>query len=124
MVSPKKAETGRLYIVATPIGNLEDLTFRALEILKSVFLIACEDTRHTRKLLNRYEIKKNLISYYEPKEKQKIPIIIRHLTEGKDVALVSDAGTPGISDPGFPLIQKAIEESITVVPIPPSYSLL
>ena len=114
----KKVDLGRLFIVATPIGNLDDLTFRAVEVLRSVFLIACEDTRHTRKLLNRYEITKKLISYYEPKEKQKIPIIIQHLKEGKDVALVSDAGTPGISDPGFPLIRKAIEEGISVSPIP------
>ena len=89
---------GKLYIIATPIGNLEDLTFRALKTLKSVPIIACEDTRQTRKLLNRYDLKKRLISYFHPREKQKIPLIIKQLNQGRDVALVSDAGTPG--DPG------------------------
>jgi 16S rRNA (cytidine1402-2'-O)-methyltransferase len=109
---------GKLYIVGTPIGNLEDLTIRALKILKDVHVIACEDTRHTRKLLVRYEINKKLISYFHPKETQKTPQIIGLLKEGNDVALVSDAGTPGISDPGFPLIREAINMGIGIHVIP------
>ena len=109
---------GRLYIVGTPIGNLEDLTIRALKVLKDVHAIACEDTRHTRKLLARYEIKKKLISYFHPREAQKTPQIIGLLKEGNDVALVSDAGTPGISDPGFPLIREAINAGIGIHVIP------
>lgn len=109
---------GKLYIVATPIGNLEDLTFRALRILGEVSWIVCEDTRQTRKLLNKYELKKKLFSYYQPKEKQKIPKIIQLLNEGQDVALVSDAGTPGVSDPGYPLIREAINQEIKIIPIP------
>jgi 16S rRNA (cytidine1402-2'-O)-methyltransferase len=109
---------GKLYIVATPIGNLEDLTFRALKTLERTDHIACEDTRHSRKLLTKYNLKKRLISYFQPKERQKIPIIINLLKEGKDVALISDAGTPGISDPGYPLIKEAITQNIEVIPIP------
>ena len=110
--------SGDLYIVATPIGNLEDLTFRALRTLGEVQVIACEDTRQTRKLLNKYSIKKKLISYYHPKESQKIPQIISLLKQGKDVALVTDSGTPGISDPGYPLIREAITQEIKIIPIP------
>jgi 16S rRNA (cytidine1402-2'-O)-methyltransferase len=109
---------GRLYIVGTPIGNLEDLTIRALKVLKDVHTIACEDTRHTRKLLVKYEIQKNLISYFHPREAQKTPKIIGLLKQGHDVALVSDAGTPGISDPGFPLIREAIKTGIGIHVIP------
>jgi len=109
---------GRLFVVGTPIGNLEDVTLRALRVLGEVAAIACEDTRQTLKILNRYGIRKPLISYYQPREGQRIPEIIRLLKEGGDVALVSDAGTPGISDPGFPLIRAALKEGITVVPIP------
>lgn len=109
---------GNLYIVATPIGNLEDLTFRALRILNNVSIIACEDTRQTQKLLNKYNIKKRLLSYYQPKESRKIPLIISIIKEGKDVALVTDSGTPGLSDPGFPLIREAIRQGIAVVPVP------
>jgi len=116
--SLKLKQDGTLYIVATPIGNLEDLTFRALRILGEVDFIACEDTRQTRKLLHKYKIKKRLISYFQPKENQKIPGIINLLKKGKDVALVSDAGTPGLSDPGYRLIRDALKEEIQIVPIP------
>jgi 16S rRNA (cytidine1402-2'-O)-methyltransferase len=109
---------GRLFIVGTPIGNLEDITLRALRILGEVAAIACEDTRQTLKILNRFGIRKPLISYYQPREGQRIPEIIRLLVAGSDVALVSDAGTPGISDPGFPLIREALKQGIPVVPIP------
>jgi len=109
---------GKLFIVATPIGNLEDLTFRALRVLSEVEIIACEDTRQTKKLLNKYSLKKRLISYFQPKEKQKIPLIISLLKDGKDVALVSDAGTPGLSDPGYLLLREAIREKIQLIPIP------
>ncbi len=114
---------GTLYVVATPIGNLEDLTFRALRILKDVSLIACEDTRQTRKLLTKYNIKKSLISYYHPRESQKTPQIISQLKKGKDVALVTDSGTPGISDPGYPLIREAIGRGIQIIPIPGASAL-
>lgn len=110
--------SGRLYVVATPVGNLEDITLRALRILGEVAAIACEDTRQTLKLLNRFGLKKPLISYYQPREGRRIPEIIGHLRQGRDIALVSDAGTPGISDPGFPLIREAIKEGIPIVPIP------
>ncbi len=110
--------SGDLYVVATPIGNLEDLTFRALRTLGEVSVIVCEDTRQTIKLLNKYSIKKKLISYYHPKESQKIPQIISLLKQGKDVALVTDSGTPGISDPGYPLIREAITQGIKIIPIP------
>lgn len=109
---------GILYVVATPVGNLEDLTFRALKTLEKVSFIACEDTRQTLKLLNKYGIKKKLISYFHPHEKHKIPPILELLKEGKDGALVSNAGTPLISDPGYPLIREALDSSIKIVPIP------
>jgi len=115
--------SGSLYIVATPIGNLEDFTIRALKILNEVSIIACEDTRQTRKLLNKYNIKKPLISYFHPKERQKIPQIIRLLRKGNDVALVTDSGTPGISDPGYPLIREAIANQIKIVPLPGASAL-
>jgi 16S rRNA (cytidine1402-2'-O)-methyltransferase len=109
---------GRLFIVATPIGNLEDISLRALRVLEEVSLIACEDTRQTVKILNKYGIKKRLLSYFHPKEQKRVPKIIGLLKEGKDVALVSDAGTPGIADPGFPLIREALKQGIAVIPVP------
>ena len=109
---------GKLYIVATPIGNLEDITLRALRILKEVDLIAAEDTRQTLKLLNHYEINKPLISYHRHNEDIKSEILIEKLKNGENIALVSDAGTPGICDPGEEVIKKAIEENIEVIPIP------
>jgi len=112
------SEKGTLFIVATPIGNLEDVTLRALRVLKEVEAVACEDTRQTIKILNAYDIRKRLISYFQPRERQRVPEIIALLKAGKDVALVSDAGTPGISDPGFPLIREALKEGMNVVPIP------
>ncbi len=109
---------GKLFLVATPIGNLDDITIRAINILKEVDLIAAEDTRHTLKLLNHFDIKKTLISYYREIEKTKSEILIDKLLEGKDIALVSDAGTPGISDPGEEIVKKAIESNIEIHPIP------
>ncbi len=109
---------GKLYLVATPIGNLDDITLRALKVLKEVDLIAAEDTRHTLKLLNHFEISKPLISYYKQTEKKKSPILIQKLLDGNNIALVSDAGTPGISDPGEEIVKEAIENNIEIVPIP------
>ena len=115
---------GKLYIVATPIGNLEDITLRALRILKEVDLIAAEDTRHTLKLLNQLEISKNLISYHRHNEDIKSNRLIEKLKKGENIALVSDAGTPGICDPGEEVIKKAIEEEIDVVPIPGACAMI
>lgn len=115
---------GKLYIIATPIGNLEDITLRALRILKEVDLIAAEDTRHTLKLLNYYEISKPLISYHRHNEEIKTEILIRKLKEGKNIALVSDAGTPGICDPGEEVIQKSIDEGISIIPIPGACAMI
>ena len=110
--------SGILYLVATPIGNLEDITQRALRVLAEVDLIACEDTRHTRVLLDHYGIRTKLISYHEHNERERAVELVALLEGGKSVAVVSDAGTPGICDPGFRLVNEAISKSITVVPIP------
>jgi 16S rRNA (cytidine1402-2'-O)-methyltransferase len=110
--------SGILYVVSTPIGNLEDITLRALRVLKEVDLVAAEDTRRTRQLLTHYGIQKPLISYHEHNERRREDTLLEELREGKNVALVTDAGTPGISDPGEPLIRRAIREKITLVPIP------
>lgn len=110
--------SGNLYLVATPIGNLEDITLRAINVLRNVDIIAAEDTRHTLKLLNHLEIKKPLISYYKETEKIKSELLIEKLIEGKDIALVSDAGTPAISDPGEEIVKKCIEKNIKIIPIP------
>src|SRR4030042_401952 len=119
MTSPPLNSTkGMFYIVSTPIGNREDITLRALRILKEVDLIAAEDTRHTGLLLRHYGIQKPLTSYFEGNELKKRDFILSKLKQGDRIALVSDAGTPGISDPGFRLIQLAIENQIPVVPIP------
>ncbi|MBR3162631.1 MAG: 16S rRNA (cytidine(1402)-2'-O)-methyltransferase [Clostridia bacterium] len=109
---------GNLYVVATPIGNLEDITIRALSVLKEVDLIAAEDTRHTLKLLNHYEITKPLISYHRHNEETKKDVLVEKLKKGENIALVSDAGTPGICDPGEGIIREAIKENIKIIPIP------
>ena len=109
---------GTLYVVATPIGNLNDITFRALEILKNVDIIACEDTRQTLKLLNHYEIKNKLVAYHKFNEKEKTGSLINDLNKGLNIAIVTDAGTPCISDPGYILIKEAHENNIEVIGIP------
>lgn len=116
--------SGKLYIVATPIGNLEDITLRALRILKEVDLIAAEDTRQTLKLLNHFEIAKPLISYHRHNEEIKSDILIEKLKSGENIALVSDAGTPGICDPGEEVIKKAISEDIEIIPIPGACAMI
>ncbi len=109
---------GTLYVVATPIGNLEDITLRALRVLKEVGLVACEDTRRTRTLLTHFGIHVPVTSYFEHNKLAKGPAILKTLREGRSVALVTDAGTPGISDPGFLLVREARTAGIAVVPVP------
>ncbi|CAN5598788.1 16S rRNA (cytidine(1402)-2'-O)-methyltransferase [soil metagenome] len=109
---------GTLYLVATPIGNLQDISLRAIETLKTVELIACEDTRHTRKLLTHFGISGRLVSYHEHNEQQRAEELTEVLSEGKSIAVVSDAGTPAICDPSFRIVQKAIEIGANVIPIP------
>lgn len=116
--------SGTLYLVATPIGNLEDITFRAINILKQVDIIAAEDTRQTLKLLNHYEISKPLISYHRHNEEVKVESLIKKLKDGNNIALVSDAGTPVISDPGEIIVKEAIKEEINIVPIPGACALI
>lgn len=109
---------GTLFLVATPIGNLQDISLRALETLRSVDLIACEDTRHTGKLLKHFDISKKLLSYHEHNEKARSEELAKLLSEGKSIAVVSDAGTPGVSDPSFRIVQKAHEIGAKVIPVP------
>jgi 16S rRNA (cytidine1402-2'-O)-methyltransferase len=115
---------GCLYVVGTPIGNLEDITLRALRILKEVDLIACEDTRHTQKLLQHYDIHKNLVSYHEHNELTRSPELLIKLEEGAKIALVSDAGMPLVSDPGYRLVTLCLRHRIPVIPIPGPSALL
>ncbi|MEH2216059.1 MAG: 16S rRNA (cytidine(1402)-2'-O)-methyltransferase [Nostoc sp.] len=109
---------GTLYVVGTPIGNLEDITFRAVRILQTVDIIAAEDTRHTGKLLQHFQVKTPQVSYHEHNRTTRIPELLEHLVNNKAIALVSDAGMPGISDPGYELVKACIEAGISVVPIP------
>ncbi len=118
MPAAAPTQAGRLYIVPTPIGNLEDITLRCLRILKEVDLIAAEDTRHTKRLLNHFAINTPLISYYREKEIERSEEILHRLQQGQNIALVSDAGTPGISDPGAVVVQLLYENGLTVVPLP------
>ncbi len=115
---------GKLYVVATPIGNLEDITLRAIKTLQEVDIIAAEDTRHTLKLLNHLKITKPLISYHRHNEEVKTKNLIEKLLEGQDIAIVSDAGTPGICDPGEVVIKNCIEENIEVIPIPGACAMI
>ena len=118
MTPPSENKSGKLYLVSTPIGNLEDISLRAIRILKEVDAIACEDTRHTQKLLNHYDIKKRLVSYHEHNENSRARELVSELQNGARVALVTDAGTPIISDPGHRLVALCAENDIPVIPIP------
>lgn len=109
---------GTLYLVATPIGNLDDITYRAVKVLSSVDLIAAEDTRKTKILLDHYSITKPMVSYFNYNERQRAPQLIARLLQGESIAVVSDAGTPGISDPAFYLVREALAQSIPIIPIP------
>ena len=115
--------TNTLYIVSTPIGNLDDITLRAIEILKNSDIILCEDTRHSLKLLNHLKIKKKLISYHKFNERKQINSVIEHLKQGKILSLISDAGTPLLSDPGQILLKECIKKGMKVVPIPGASSI-
>ena len=112
-----------LYIVSTPIGNLEDITLRAVRVLKNSDIILCEDTRHSLKLLNHLKIKKKLISYHKFNEKKELNKIIEYLNQGKILSLISDAGTPALSDPGRLLIENCVEHGFKVIPIPGASSI-
>ncbi|MGI9065544.1 MAG: 16S rRNA (cytidine(1402)-2'-O)-methyltransferase [Pyrinomonadaceae bacterium] len=116
--------SGTVYLISTPIGNLEDITHRAVRLLGEVELIACEDTRHTQKLLNHYGINTRTISYHEHNERERATELLRLIDSGSDVAIVSDAGTPGISDPGFRIARLAIESGVRVVPVPGPSALI
>ena len=116
--------TGKLYLIATPIGNLNDITYRAVETLKEVDIIAAEDTRHSLKLLNYLEISKPMISYHRHNEDTKTAELIRILKDGKTIGLITDAGTPGISDPGEEVVKEAIKEQIDIIPIPGACALI
>ena len=118
MISAGNCKPGRLYVVATPLGNLEDISARALRLLGEVDVIAAEDTRHSRKLLAHYGIRTTMTSYYDEVEAAKAPSLVRELLAGRDVALISDAGTPGIADPGYRLVRAAAEAGIEVVAVP------
>ena len=124
------SDKGRLYVVATPIGNLKDFTFRAIDTLKEVDFVFAEDTRNSIQLMKHYKIETKIDSYHEHNNVKKIPKIINLLNEGKNIALISDAGTPTISDPGYKLIRACIDEKIDIVPVsythltlPPIYSV-
>lgn len=123
-MTPAAKPSGTLYLVATPIGNLEDITFRAIRILKESDLIACEDTRHTQQLLKHYAITTPTVSYHEHNELTRAPELVLQLEEGSHIALVSDAGMPVISDPGYRLVHLAIRHNISVVPIPGASALV
>ena len=118
-----KLFSNSLYIVSTPIGNLDDITFRAIEVLKNSDIILCEDTRRSLKLLNHFKIKKKLISYHKFNEKKQISNIIKYINQGKILSLISDAGTPLLSDPGRLLVNQCIENKIKVIPIPGASSI-
>ena len=122
--NPDKASGGVLYVVATPIGNLSDLTERAITVLTQVDLVACEDTRHTQKLLQHLGLRKVMLSVHDHNERDRIDQVAQHLSEGRSLALVSDAGTPLISDPGYPLVQLAHDNNLTVTPIPGPSALI
>jgi 16S rRNA (cytidine1402-2'-O)-methyltransferase len=118
------SQTGSLYVVSTPIGNLEDISLRALRVLREVSLIAAEDTRRTRGLLTHYQIRTALTSYHDHNKHAKAPVLVAKLEGGQDVAIVSDSGTPGVSDPAYHLVQQAIRAGIRVVPVPGASALL
>ena len=115
---------GKLYLVATPIGNLDDITIRAIKVLQNVDLIAAEDTRHSLKLLNHLEISKPLISYHRHNEENKTEVLLNKLLNGENIALITDAGTPAISDPGEEVVKQAIEKEIEIIPIPGACALI
>jgi len=116
--------TGRLFIISTPIGNLDDITRRAVSTLENVDIVACEDTRHTGRLLSRLDIKKPLLSYHNFNESKRSSVITDHLLDGKDVALVSDSGTPGVSDPAYRVVRVAIDADIPIFAVPGPSALL
>ena len=120
----KQDKEGFLYLVATPIGNLDDITLRAIKVLKEADLIAAEDTRHTLKLLNHLEISKPMVSYHRHNEEVRCDFLMKELKEGKNIALVSDAGTPGISDPGEEIVKECIKENVKIVPIPGACAMI
>jgi 16S rRNA (cytidine1402-2'-O)-methyltransferase len=120
----QSAVPGTLYIVSTPIGNLDDMTFRAVKILSTVDLIAAEDTRTTKVLLDHYHISRPMVSYFSHNQKFRTPQLVEQLRSGQSVALVSDAGTPGISDPAYQIVKEAIANGVPVIPIPGASALL